>query len=301
MINTSAGLKNYCPTKKLKLKVDKEKAKQFVPKEYHSKIVDEIKWKLKGNGIYKNKLMVLDILANFNWDRPVYFAITVGRDNFMGLEKYFQLEGLAYRLVPYISNATDGQTGTIHTEVMYDNLINKFNWGGLNNSNLYFDETNTRMVMNYRNNYSRLAENLFIKGDTTRALEVIDRCLSEFPREVVNLTYFTIPIIDLYYKSEEYEKGDKLLATMIDDYFKEYYYLSDFDRGSGLKQNLNIATQVLGSLTRVMQIHNRGNSSFNYFEEDNVYYRSNDTSDKEEIDYSTFRINTFLDEFYALQ
>ena len=125
--------------------------------------------------------------------------------------------------------------------------------------------------------------------------------MSEFPREVVNLTYFTIPIIDLYYKSEEYEKGDKLLATMIDDYFKEYYYLSDFDRGSGLKQNLNIATQVLGSLTRVMQIHNRGNSSFNYFEEDNVYYRSNDTSDKEEIDYSTFRINTFLDEFYALQ
>ena len=125
MINTSAGLKNYCPTKKLKLKVDKEKAKQFVPEEYHSKIVDEIKWKLKGNGIYKNKLMVLDILANFNWDRPVYFAITVGRDNFMGLEKYFQLEGLAYRLVPYISNATDGQTGTIHTEVMYNNLINK--------------------------------------------------------------------------------------------------------------------------------------------------------------------------------
>ena len=61
-----------------------------------------------------------------------YIAITVGRDNFMGLEKYFQLEGLAYRLVPYISNSTDGQTGTINTEIMYDNLINKFNWGGLN-------------------------------------------------------------------------------------------------------------------------------------------------------------------------
>ena len=301
MINTSAGLKNYCPTKKLKLKVNKEKAKQFVPQEFHNKIVDEIKWNLKGNGIYKNKLMVLDILANFNWDRPIYFAITVGRDNFMGLEKYFQLEGLAYRLVPYISNSTDGQTGTIHTEIMYDNLINKFNWGGLNNSDLYFDETNTRMVMNYRNNYARLAENLFLKGDTARALEVIDRCIYEFPREVVNLTYFTIPIIDLYYKSQEYEKGDDLLAVMIDDYFKEYYYLSDFERGSGLKQNLNITTQVLGSLTRVMQIHNRGNSSYNYFEEDSKYFRSKENSAKEEINYSTFRINTFLDEFYALQ
>ena len=300
-INTSAGLKNYCPTKKLKLKVDKEKVKEFVPKEFHNKIVDEMKWKLKGNGIYKNKLMVLDILANFNWDRPIYFAITVGRDNFMGLEKYFQLEGLAYRLVPYISNSTDGQTGTINTELMYDNLMNQFNWGGLNNPSLYFDETNTRMVMNYRNNYSRLAENLFLKGDTTRALKVIDKCLSEFPREVVNLTYFTIPIIDLYYKSEEFEKGDELLATMIDDYFKEYYYLSDFERGAGVKQNLNIASQVLGSLTRVMQIHSRGNASFDYFEEDNLYYRSKDNSPKEEISYSDYRINTFLDEFYALQ
>ena len=114
-LNTSAGLKNYCTTKKLKLKVDKQKAKEFVQAEYHNKIVDEVKWNLKGNGLYKNKLMVLDILANFNWERPIYFAITVGRDNFMGLEKYFQLEGLAYRLVPYIANASDGQTGEINT------------------------------------------------------------------------------------------------------------------------------------------------------------------------------------------
>ena len=98
-IRTSAGLRNYCPAKKLKLSVDKEKVKSFVPEEYHSKIVKEIKWKLKGNGLYKNKLMVLDILANFNWERPIYFAITVGKANFMGLEKYLQLEGITYRLV----------------------------------------------------------------------------------------------------------------------------------------------------------------------------------------------------------
>ena len=67
------------------------------------------------------------------------------------------------------------------------------------------------------------------------------------------------------------------------------------------KQNLNITTQVLGSLTRVMQIHNRGNSSYEYFEEDSKYFRSKENSAKEEINYSTFRINTFLDEFYALQ
>ena len=157
------------------------------------------------------------------------------------------------------------------------------------------------MVMNYRNNYSRLAENLFSKGDTLRAVQVVDKCISEFPREVVNLTYFTIPIIDIYYKAGEFKKGDDLFATMIDDYFKEYYYLSDFERGSGVKQNLNISTQVLGSLTRVLQIHKRDDASFNYFQEDDKYFRSNDNTPKEEINYSTYRINTFLDEFYALQ
>ena len=300
-LNTSAGLKNYCPTKKLKLKVDKEKAKGFVPNEYHNKIVDEVKWNLKGNGLYKNKLMVLDILANFNWDRPIYFAITVGRDNFMGLEKYFQLEGLAYRLVPYIANSSDGQTGEINTEIMYENLMNKFQWGGLNNSDLYFDETNTRMVMNYRNNYARLAENLFSKGDTSRAIQVIDKCLSEFPREVVNLTYFTIPIIDLYYKAGEIQKGDALYARMIDDYLTEYKYLAEFEKGSGLKQNFNICGQVLGSLTRLTQVHRRNDNTFTYYEEDNKFYRSKENLEKEEIQYTSYRINTFLDEYYALQ
>jgi len=300
-LNTSAGLKNYCPTKKLKLKVDKEKAKEFVPNEYHNKIVDEVKWNLKGNGLYKNKLMVLDILANFNWDRPIYFAITVGRDNFMGLEKYFQLEGLAYRLVPYIANSSDGQTGEINTEIMYENLMNKFQWGGLSNSDLYFDETNTRMVMNYRNNYARLAENLFSKGDTSRAIQVIDKCLSEFPREVVNLTYFTIPIIDLYYKAGEIQKGDALYARMIDDYLTEYKYLAEFEKGSGLKQNFNICGQVLGSLTRITQVHRRNDNTFTYYEEDNKFYRSKENLEKEEIQYTSYRINTFLDEYYALQ
>jgi hypothetical protein len=245
--------------------------------------------------------MVLDILANFNWDRPIYFAITVGRDNFMGLEKYFQLEGLAYRLVPYIANASDGQTGEINTEIMYENLMNKFQWGGLNNSDLYFDETNTRMVMNYRNNYARLAENLFSKGDTSRAVQVIDKCLSEFPREVVNLTYFTIPIIDLYYKAGEIQKGDALYAIMIDDYLTEYKYLADFDKGSGLKQNFNICGQVLGSLTRITQVHRRNDNTFTYFEEDDKFYRSKENLEKEEIQYISYRINTFLDEYYALQ
>ena len=299
-LNTSAGLRNYCPTKKLKLTVNKKIAKTFVPEEYQNRIVDEVKFKLKGNGVFKNKLLVLDILANFNWERPIYFAITVGRDNFMGLENYFQLEGLAYRLVPYSVPSPDGQTGIVHTEKMYDRLVNQFEWGGLNNPDLYFDETNTRMVMNFRNNYSRLAEALYQKGENEKAIATLDKCVAEFPRDVVNLSYFSIPLIDLYYKLGETEKGSQILAIMIDDYLTEIKYLKEFDRGSGLKQNISIAGQVLGSLGRVIQIHKLEDLSYNYSEEDGIYYKEKG-SNKEEIDFKTYTINTFMDEFLSIQ
>jgi len=299
-LNTSAGLRNYCPTKKLKLTVNKEIAKTYVPEEYQNRIVDEVKFKLKGSGVFKNKLLVLDILANFNWERPIYFAITVGKDNFMGLENYFQLEGLAYRLVPYSVPSPDGQTGIVHTEKMYDRLVNQFEWGGLNNPDLYFDETNTRMVMNFRNNYSRLAEALYQKGDTTKAIETLDKCIAEFPNDVVRLSYFALPIIDLYYKLGETEKGSKVLATMIDDNLTEIKYLKEFDRGSGLKQNISITGQVLGSLGRVIQIHRLEDLSYNYSEEDGIYYKEKG-SNKEEIDFKTYTINTFMDEYLSIQ
>jgi hypothetical protein len=299
-LNTSAGLRNYCPTKKLKLAVNKEAAKMFVPEEYHNKIVDEIQFKLKGSGIFKNKLLVLDILANFNWERPIYFAITVGRDNFMGLEKNFQLEGLAYRLVPYSTSSPDGQTGIVNTEKMYDRLMNQFEWGGLNNPELYFDETNTRMVMNFRNNYSRLAESLYQKGEAEKAIAVLDKCMYEFPGNVVELSYFSIPIIDLYYKLGETEKGNQVLATMINDQLTAIKYLKEFDSGSGLKQEIGITGQVLSSLGRVLQVHKLEDLTYTYINENGTYYKEK-TDKKEKIDFNTYQINTFMDEYLSIQ
>ena len=299
-LNTSAGLRNYCPTRKLKLTVNKDIAKTFVPEEYHNEIVDEIKFKLKGSGIFKNKLLVLDILANFNWERPIYFAITVGRDNYMGLEKYFQLEGLAYRLVPYSISSTDQQTGIVHTEKMYQRLIDEFKWGGLNNPKIYFDETNTRMVMNFRNNYSRLAESLYQKGEAEKAIQTLDKCMYELPGEVVELSYFSIPIIDLYYKLGQTEKGNKFLADMIDTQIIKIKYLKEFDRGSGLKQEIAITGQILASLARVVQIHKLEDATYNYSSTNGMYYKEKEGI-KKEIDFHTYRINTFMDEYLNIQ
>ena len=293
-LNTSAGLINYCPTKKLKLTVNKEVAKTFVPEEYLDKIVDEIRWKIKRNGIYKNNLMVLDILAHFNWERPIYFAITVGRDNFMGLEKYFQLEGLAYRLVPYQAVASDGQTGVVNTNKMYDRLVNQFEWDGVRNTKLI-----ERMTMNFRNNYSRLAESLLKKGETDKAIETLDRCMYTFSKDVIKLSYFAIPIIDIYFKLDEKQKGSEMLATMMDNHLAEYKHLKEFDGRNNLKQELSICSQVLGSLARVLQIHKIEDLTFIYSDSNGVYYKEKEGV-KVEIDYTTYRINTFMDEYLGI-
>ena len=236
----------------------------------------------------------------------------------MGLEKYFQLEGLAYRLVPYSVPSIDGQTGVVHTEKMYERLMNQFQWGGLNNASLYFDETNTRMVMNFRNNYSRLAEALYKKGERQKAISVLDKCIAEFPNEVVNLNYFSIPIIDLYYKLNEIKKGNDLLAKMIDNHLTKIKYLKEFDRGSGLKQDIKITSQILGSLARVIQVHKVDDPTYKYFKNEGKYYKNkaagklidgqkikneSDSTIKEdvEIDFTTYRINTFMNEYLSIQ
>ncbi|HEY4800803.1 MAG TPA: DUF2723 domain-containing protein, partial [Bacteroidia bacterium] len=126
---------NYLPTTKFHLPVDSTNFKNTLNKNALSSkkpILPAIDWDLgKKSYIMKNDMLVLDILAANNWTRPVYFAVTVGPEAFVGLEKYFQIEGLAYHVVPYAPQS--GQPA-VATDIMYDNLMNKVKWGGLDKS-----------------------------------------------------------------------------------------------------------------------------------------------------------------------
>ena len=243
---------DYCPTKKLKISINKDDiiSKNIVDPKDTSRIVDEIRWELKGNSINKNELMVLDILANFNWERPIYFAITVGNDNFMGLEKYFQLEGLAYRFVPYLSNSSDGQTGEVATDIMYDNVMNKFKWGNLGDSTIYLDETNMRMTLNFKNNFSRLADALILEKDFVRAEKVLDKCLTVMPNEAIAYSFFNLPIAEGYYKIGKPEKAREIINILIDIYFEElaYYNSLEDDILSKMDRDYQIANQIISNL-----------------------------------------------------
>jgi len=232
-VATQGGMMlNYVPTKNLKISVDSALViKNGVVKQKDAgQIVKEMKFTLNESYLHKNSLMVLDLLGNNNWKRPVYFAITVGPENFLNLEKYFQLDGLAYRIVPLESDNKDGQIGRVNTEAMYENLMKKFKWGGIDNPKVYLDENNLRMVMNLRNNFARLANELLTEGKKQDAIAVLDRCIQKMPNNIIPYNYYNLLIAEVYLKAGENKKATDILDLLAKSSLMSFKYYTTLDK-----------------------------------------------------------------------
>jgi hypothetical protein len=194
---------SFFPSRQLVYPVDKAAvlANNVIDPKDADKIVTQMEINLTGNYLTKDEFMILDIIANNNWKRPIYFAITVGRDKYLNLQDYFQTEGFAYRLVPVKTPASNGSVGSVRTDVMYDNIINKFKWGNMNDPKVYLDENNVRMSMNVRNSFVRLADGLLAEGKRDSAIAVLDRCNELVPNKKVNYNYFNLLMVESYYKA----------------------------------------------------------------------------------------------------
>ncbi len=219
----------YIPSKQLYMVVDKEaviRNKAVNPQDY-DKIVDTLKIDLSNKHyITKDELMVLDMIANNNWERPLYFAITVGRDKYINLQDYFQLEGLAYRLVPIKTESSDGglNVGRVDSKAMYEQVMNNFKWGNMNSPKVYIDENNARMMMNIRNTFNRLAETLVAEGQTDKAVQVLDRGIELIPHKIVPYNYFSIMMAETYFNAGKAEKGKEIINTIMTDYEEQLEY-----------------------------------------------------------------------------
>ncbi|RKD92441.1 glycosyltransferase family 117 protein [Mangrovibacterium diazotrophicum] len=220
----------YIPTKKLFVKVDKEAVirNKVVPPELYDQIVDTIFIDFGNkNYLVKDELMVLDMIANSNWERPLYFAITVGRDKYMGLQDYFQLEGFAYRFTPVKTKSDGLYFGTVNTDKMYKNMMNDFKWGNMNHPDVYIDENNQRMMINIRNNFNRLAESLINENKNDSAVQVLDRCVELIPNRIVPYNYFSQQTAANYFAAGANDKGTALMTDIFNSYKQEMdYYLS---------------------------------------------------------------------------
>ena len=211
------------PTKTIRIPVDAAKviASGTVRPEDADKIVPYIDIKLKGTRILKSQLIVLDILAHNMWERPVYFVTGYHNDAF-GLEEYFQLEGLAYRLVPIKSeNKNWLEYGRINSDILYENMIKKFAWGGANDPdvNIDYNHRRTLIVIKARMNYARLAESLVAEGKNEKAIEVLDYCMEALPLENVPYDPYVADIITSYFAAGATEK-----AVGMTNAFCKYYY-----------------------------------------------------------------------------
>lgn len=167
------------PTDSVMLKVNKDavlKSGMMIPQD---SIPEYMHFSLKGKrGLDKSELMMLEMLANADWKRPMYMAITVGTESQLGLSKYAVQEGLAYRITPF----NTAQTGKrIDTERMYDNLMNKYKYGGVDKKGIYLDETVLRMCDTHRRLFVQLATELVKEGKNDKALKALNYCEKVIP------------------------------------------------------------------------------------------------------------------------
>ena len=233
----------YLPKKILSFAVDKEAVirNKVVRPEDYDKIVDTITIDLSNRSyIPKDEMMILDLLATNNWERPIYWSITVGSSKYLNLQDYFQLEGFAYRLVP-LKNPSNPQTlsfGSVASDIMYDNLMNNFEYGNMNDPNVYIDETNARMITNIRNNFNRLARTLIEEDKNDSAIMVLDRCIELVPHEIIQYEYFALEIASSYIAAGAFEKGKAIVQKAFDAYSDELNYIFSLKRRHLAKQSV---------------------------------------------------------------
>ncbi|OQX97837.1 MAG: hypothetical protein B6I20_11875 [Bacteroidetes bacterium 4572_117] len=247
------GNEDFMPTRKIKIPADSTTIMQNnVLKPYEANlIVDELKWEIPRGYIRKNELMILDLLATNNWERPVYFAITIGQQGYYNLQEYFQLDGLAYRLIPVSTPHKNRQLGRINTEILYDKLMNVFKWGGVDQEGVYLEENNRRMLMNMKNNFSRLANALIDEGKKDSAIVVLDRAIELMPHKRVAYNYYNLLIAEGYYRAGAAEKANEIINIMADKTAEELnYYFSlpkklQTDLREDTERSLAMAQEIL--------------------------------------------------------
>ena len=223
-----AELLDIIPSRTIRIPVDSAKviASGAVEPEDADKIVQYIDIKLQGNSILKSQLIILDILAHNNWERPIYYVTGYHNDAF-DLEEYFQLEGLAYRLVPIKSQDKSWvDYGRIDTDILYENVMNKFVWGGANDKdvNLDYNHIRTLVVIKSRLVYARLAKALSVEGENEKALQVLNTCMEHFPLDKVPYDPYFTDLIEAYFLAGDSEKAVELTNNLCDYYYERLDY-----------------------------------------------------------------------------
>jgi hypothetical protein len=231
---------NYWPVQNVSIPVNEANCRtQGISPNDSTKFPATISWKVRTSGmLLKNDLFTLDIIAQNNWKRPICFTVSSSPDAFQGLDEYMEITGMTVRLTPFKNkqHSMYPMTGAVNSAIMKDNVMNKYLYGGIQNKNVYLDETAMRMAVNLQSNMGRLAEQLVAEGKNSEAIEVLDKCVKMLPSIEVPYTVYVLPFVDTYYKAGATAKAQAMAEEILASSRKEakVYFNMNPDKIRGL-------------------------------------------------------------------
>lgn len=255
----------FLPGRKFVIKIDTAAIaeKGILNESQLNNMVDEIRFQISGRrALPKNNLMMLDLINQIsqdNWERPIYYALTGSRENLMNLEPFLHREGLAYRILPSRGSNNDLFAGTVDTEKMYENLMNKFRWGSIDDPDVYLDENNQRMISNFRYAFAALSNALLEEGKKDSAIQVLDRCMEIMPNERVPFNAAIIPVIQIYYNLDAMEKANAISRTFAGMMDQSLSYYEELQRSKPGKFGLSMNDYQMAS-RNLMSLYSLANS-----------------------------------------
>ena len=262
------------PTDTLYVSIDKNAVKRSGMMMASDSIPDKMVISLKGkNALYKGELMMLEIIANCNWTRPVYVAMTVGENNYMNLGDNFVQEGLANRITPFLTNKNGVKN--FDTEKTYNNLMNRYRYGGLKTKGLYLDDNIMRMCYTHRRLFGMLALHLIAENKKDKALKVLQKVEKEIPAYNVPLNYMSggADIAKAYALLGQKQKAlDAINAAWKEACQYETYYLSlDGTKFAISQRDCMIQLSIMSQLSEITKMVDKNLAAKQKTQVDNYY------------------------------
>jgi hypothetical protein len=251
----------YYPTNQIRVPVNKENVLKsgVVKPEDAELIVDYIDIDLPTSGLYKNRLMMLDILHNNDWERPIYFTGGSYDDSeYFWMKDYLQLDGLVYKLVPIKTPITPNnpyQMGRIDANLMYD-IVMKWDWGNSDSPDIYHDPETRKNSISFRSNITRLANALLEEDQAEKAIAVLDLTMEKMPIETFGYYSLVTPIASAYYRAGATEKAQQIvqkIAAGYQEYMRYYATWNNDDQLALMEDLVGNVERYKSLLTEVVQ------------------------------------------------
>ena len=271
---------NYLPTTHVRVPVNEENVLEsgIVKPKDKDKIEPYIDINITGGALYKNRLLMLDIIANNNWERPIYFTGGAFSDeDYIWMKDYLQLDGLCYKLVPIktpVDRANPFDMGRVDSDLMYEKVMS-WDWGNSGSDAIYHDVETRKNGITYRGNLARLLEQLINEEQFDKAEKIADLAMEKMPVDKFGFYTLLEPYISGYYEIDKPEKARKLYTDVARKYQENLTYWSELSIKNQTRYLDEIVTDIerYRSLVDLLVIYNDKDFAMQETEKFNNYLK----------------------------